>query len=186
MKLRASMSLVLVLFAGCTAEVPEWRAFPQSPSTELAAKKTRAETSRDALMKSLLGQLQAAMKEGGPVAGIRICNEKAPGIVKGLDLEGVRLGRTSHKLRNPDNKAPSWARPFVDSRSSKPIVLVDPALHLRALYPILLKPQCVTCHGTPEQIPAAVRDILTQRYPEDQATGFAVDDLRGWVWVEVD
>ena len=178
--------LVSLMLAACTSEVPEWHAYPAKPTPELAAKKSKAESTRDALMKNLLAALQTAMKDGGPVAGIEVCNLKAPQVLKDLNTSDVRVGRTSHRLRNPANHAPTWAQPFVDSKASKPIVLVDRTSRLHALYPIKLKAQCVTCHGKPEQIPDAVKKAITERYPTDQATGFAVDDLRGWLWVEVD
>ena len=44
---------------------------------------------------------------------------------------------------------------------------------------------CLACHGAPEQIPAEVAAILAERYPDDQATGYAVGDLRGALWAEV-
>jgi Protein of unknown function (DUF3365) len=186
MRLRASILVGPLLLAACATEPPEWHAYPQSPSPALAAKKAKAESTRDSLMKNLQAELKVAVKAGGPVAGIKVCNEKAPVVIKDLDTAGVRIGRTSHKLRNPANVAPAWAQPFVDSRASKPIVLVDRASRLHALYPITLKTQCVICHGKPDQIPEPVRKVIAERYPADQATGFAVDDLRGWLWVEVD
>ena len=54
-----------------------------------------------------------------------------------------------------------------------------------ALFPIPLQPQCVVCHGKPEQLAEGVAAALAKRYPDDAATGFAPGELRGWFWVEV-
>jgi hypothetical protein len=45
--------------------------------------------------------------------------------------------------------------------------------------PIRLKAQCLTCHGPTESIPEPVRVALRELYPQDEATGFAENDLRG-------
>jgi hypothetical protein len=55
----------------------------------------------------------------------------------------------------------------------------------RYLVPIYLKPLCLTCHGSSEQIPADVQAVLNERYPEDQGTGFALGAFRGAVSVRV-
>ena len=62
---------------------------------------------------------------------------------------------------------------------------VGPEARLGALFPIRLQPQCVQCHGKPEELSTEVRAALLDRYPDDRATGFAAGDLRGWFWVEV-
>jgi hypothetical protein len=41
------------------------------------------------------------------------------------------------------------------------------------------------CHGSPESIPAVVKEALSEQYPEDQAIGFEAGSLRGWFWIEV-
>lgn len=54
-----------------------------------------------------------------------------------------------------------------------------------ALLPIKLQPQCVMCHGPSEQILPEVKSALVDRYPQDQATGFEIGELRGWFWIEL-
>ena len=41
---------------------------------------------------------------------------------------------------------------------------------------------CTTCHG--ESISPGIASAIAERYPDDEATGFAVGDLRGVFWVE--
>ena len=186
MRIRGLALSLLVLLSACSKEQSDWRAFPDPPSSTLADKKARAESARDAFAKNLVTELSAAIRSGGPQAGIPVCNERAPIIAKGVTETGLRIGRTSFKLRNPANRAPTWAQPFVDARARKPILLVDEQERLHALYPILLKDQCVVCHGKDEQIPDAVKVALGASYSQDRARGFSPGDLRGWFWIEID
>ena len=78
-----------------------------------------------------------------------------------------------------------WAQDLVKERIGEPVYLAGPAGELGALLPIRLKAECQMCHGPAEQIVDEVKAAIAENYPEDQATGFAAGDLRGWFWVEV-
>jgi hypothetical protein len=54
---------------------------------------------------------------------------------------------------------------------------------LRMMRGIVTEPVCLACHG--EAVAPDVRETILARYPGDGATGFAVGDLRGALWVEV-
>ena len=141
------------------------------------------------LLKPFKKQLMGALKQGlqqSPAEAVDICHVQAPGIPENVAPEGVELGRTSHKLRNPDNAPTDWQRELVqhyrqhEDRSPKSRTLDNG----RVAYaePIEVKPLCVTCHGPREQIPDAVRAKLDKQYPQDEATGFRVGDFRGIFW----
>ena len=72
-----------------------------------------AELARGAeLLAPFKQDLQMALKSGladGPATAIEVCRVKAPGIADALSVDGVKMGRSGHKLRNPDNAAPDWA-----------------------------------------------------------------------------
>jgi len=122
----------------------------------------------------------------GPAKAISVCSEEAPAIAREVSEEfGVAIGRTSFKLRNSKNTPPTWAASFVESRIDKPQYVDLPEGKLGALLPIVLQPKCVTCHGPRDSIAEDVRTALSERYPDDQATGFQAGDLRGWFWIEV-
>ena len=38
----------------------------------------------------------------GPLNAISVCKDEAPAIAESLSGEGIQMGRTSHRLRNPD------------------------------------------------------------------------------------
>jgi hypothetical protein len=157
-------------------------ALPPAQQAQYAA----ATSARDALFNGLMERLQDVIKEQGLARAIAVCAEEAPKIAQKIGKErGVRIGRTSHKLRNHNNRPPTWAQPLVQARVKEPRVLLHSDGRLAVLLPIRLKSQCLVCHGPETAIPNEVRTALRERYPNDQAIGFGEDELRGWFWVEV-
>ena len=126
------------------------------------------------------------MAEKGPAQSIGVCRERAPEIAKQVSQEtGVRIGRTSFQLRNPENQPPAWATDFVSDRVEEEVVVALPDAGLGVLTPIRLQTTCTICHGPKSEILPEVKVALASNYPRDQATGFAVGDLRGYFWMEV-
>jgi hypothetical protein len=50
---------------------------------------------------------------------------------------------------------------------------------------IRLQEFCLACHGPADSIAPAVKQVITARYPNDQATGYAIGELRGAISVRV-
>lgn len=169
-----------------TAEVAEWTTVapvdmtdPQKDQHELCLAATNAMASE------LLGELSAALDTGDPADGIAVCRSKAPQIAENVGTAfGVEIGRTSMKLRNPNNTAPEWALPTITEGTGNPTFLTGPDGGFGALLPIRLKAECEMCHGDPGAIDESIQQALAEQYPEDQAVGFSEGDLRGWFWVE--
>jgi len=130
--------------------------------------------------------LSTGMQEG-PAAAIEVCSELAPGIAQSLSVGGVRMGRSSHRLRNPDNAPPEWLAPLIESYASGDDELLPQTMAIdggRTGYaePIIAQPVCLTCHGS--DIDEGVAKQLAALYPEDRATGFSAGDFRGVFWAE--
>jgi hypothetical protein len=134
--------------------------------------------------------LQAALRSGlasGPAAAINACRLEAPQIAERYSQEGVRIGRASHRLRNPDNVTPAWVTPTLEawlesSTPHEPVVVELGEDRVGYVEAIVTKPLCLTCHG--ETLAPEISAELESHYPEDQATGFGEGDLRGVFWVE--
>lgn len=134
--------------------------------------------------------LMAALTDGlaqGPVAAIDACRIRAPEIAAALADDDVRLGRTSHRLRNPGNTGPEWSKPLLDDyladgsdRQPKIVELADDRYGY--VEPIEVAALCLSCHG--KTLAPAVAERITALYPEDEATGFEAGDFRGIFWVE--
>ena len=135
-------------------------------------------------------QLKDALVEGmqsGPVNAVNVCNVRAPEIGDEVTGSDVTMGRTSHRLRNPDNAPRPWIEPLLASYLANPaetgsmLVEIGPD-RIGYVEPIYIGSVCLVCHGT--EIPDDVTRRLTDLYPEDKATGFREGDLRGLFWVE--
>lgn len=130
--------------------------------------------------------LSTGMQEG-PAAAIEVCSELAPGIAQSLSVDGVRMGRSSHRLRNPDNTAPGWVGPIIQAYLDDPSSRAPQAIELADnrwgyVEPIIVQPLCLTCHGS--ELAPEIAARISELYPEDRATGFETGDLRGVFWLE--
>ncbi len=155
-----------------------------SPSQSV--QRTKAEAARTAMYNTIVGTLMNTFTNDGLAAAVGVCADEAPKIADRIATEqGVRIGRTSWKLRNVANQPPVWAELVVDARPEKPSFLADRSGRLGAVLPIRVSAFCLQCHGDPETLDPEVRAQLATHYPNDAATGFREGDLRGWFWVEV-
>lgn len=185
-------SVAVLSFGGCGSPSATAPAKSSAPPrlTELTPtqqqQKERADAARAELFSKLTEKLQASLAEVGPAGAIDVCQQAAPQLAQEVSRDGVRIGRTSFQLRNPNNQPPAWATEFVRLKTREPVFVGLPGEKLGALFPIKLLDQCTMCHGQPAQIGDEVLAAIRKRYPEDLATGFAPGDLRGYFWVEVD
>ena len=141
---------------------------------------------RDAMAARLAAELMEALGSSGPAGAVHVCQQLAPQVARDTgERFGVTAGRTSFRLRNSKNTPPEWARPLVDARAGEPRFVPLPNGGLGAVLPIRLRAECLLCHGPQDQILPEIREALAAHYPEDQATGFDVDELRGWFWISV-
>jgi hypothetical protein len=171
-----------------SVEPPEpWKrvdadALPQSAKARLQ----EAQKAKKALGQKLMGELTAAVQGGDFARGVEVCKKAAPQVAKTVSSRyDVEIGRTSFKVRNPDNRPRDWAEPFVEARVTEDVVLTGPENTVAYMSPIKMAEVCTNCHGAADQIPGEVERMLAEKYPQDEATGFAEGDLRGWFWVEV-
>ncbi len=177
----AAFSLGIALALGLAIAPPATADGPAADTLEEGA----------ALLAPFKRDLMAALQEGlaqGPIEAIAACRIRAPEIARTLSRNGVHVGRSSHRLRNPDNAAPSWVAPILDDFVAHP-ENQRPTLSALAngrrgyVEPISMKPLCLTCHGVTLAPDLSAR--ISELYPEDRAIGFEVGDLRGVFWVEL-
>ena len=140
-------------------------------------------------MKELKGELKSAMKEGGPVNAIEVCNTVAPAIAKKQsEKSGWDVGRTSLKVRNPDNAPDAWEREVLnrfearkaDGEPPQKLMhaeVVEQDGQVRVMKAIPTGEVCLKCHGS--NIDPKVEAKLDELYPNDKARGFSKGDIRG-------
>jgi hypothetical protein len=141
---------------------------------------------------TLQGELQSAMKAGGPTKAIGVCSDRAPAIAADLSARsGWDVGRTSLRVRNLAMNLPDgWelgvleafedrkaAGESVDSMAFAEVVETEGGTQFRFMKAIPTGEVCLACHGS--EITAEVAAALDEQYPGDQARGFALGDIRG-------
>jgi hypothetical protein len=141
------------------------------------------------LLKPFKINLKAALlagMEAGPVEAIGACSTAAPSIAAGLSVDGVVMGRSSHKLRNPENAPPEWLagsmETIAEGKLPAPLVVELGGDRFGYAEPIATQGMCLTCHG--EMLSPEITTRISEAYPEDEATGFREGDVRGVFWVE--
>ncbi len=151
----------------------------------------RVAVALQALKIGLKVRLQTAMQAGGPAAALEACNHDASEIAKRAQVEGIKVGRTSHRLRNPSNAPPAWAAKYVSQAAGKRLdkvpgrMTVDLGDGKRGYLEMIgTATMCLSCHGPSNDLDPALKTRLAQLYPKDQATGFRSGDVRGWFWAE--
>ena len=175
------LGLALVLFPATAAFADE----------DLAKRIDGSQEAIKSFAGALQEQLMSAMADGGPAAAIEACNIAAPGIAAtASDTRGWRIGRTSLKLRNPDNAPDAWELSVLREFEALKAAGEDPATldhaefvvsegrrAFRYMKAIGTQPVCTVCHGAGIAPEVAAR--LDALYPDDRARGFETGDIRG-------
>ena len=190
---RGAIALTLCVLlrsaAGLAASDPS---APVEPAIEGPAELVRAgERAREALRplkRGLKSALESAM-QSSPMEAVDVCQLASPNITADATRAGIRIGRTSHKLRNPANAPAPWMQPLLEAyaqagaEARPPRVVALDNGHVGYVEPIYTQPLCAICHGT--AVDPALSAHIASRYPDDRALGFEVGELRGLFWVEI-
>lgn len=146
-------------------------------------------------MESLKSILVKEMQTNGIVAAVSVCSDTAQILTNDYGVKkGIYIKRVSFKNRNQNNipdefetKALQYFEELkISGKLSETTEFIDieelnGVKKVRYLKPIIVQAPCLGCHGTQENIGADVKNILNEKYPNDKATGYQMDDLRGAV-----
>lgn len=184
-----------VLFAlGCSGGNGSAVDRPPTPDSASIAQARRA---ADALGKDLMPLLLGALERGGPAEAVAFCADSAQVRTARHREAGIDVRRVGTRVRNPANAPDSVERSLLDQlaagleRGALPQEIVtvipgpDNSFQLQYLRPIVVAEPCLACHGDPTTFAPLVTQLLATRYPEDQATGYRVGDLRGGITVRI-
>lgn len=167
--------LMAATLAGCLAACTQSTVDPEAEGAALLAP----------FKQDLKSELMRGM-ESGPVAAISACSLEAPKISGELSVDGVVMGRSSHKLRNPENASPEWVSPYLEAyaagKQSGPIAIKFAEDRFGYIEPIMIQAMCLNCHGA--ELHPDVAATINELYPDDEAAGFSDGDFRGVFWVE--
>lgn len=139
----------------------------------------------------LKSTLMTTMKTAGPIKAVEVCNTEAGPIAhKNSALSDWRVNRTSLKIRNTKNTPDEWELSILEQfeqrkaagESVQKIEYFEEIKQgsetiYRYMKPIPTAGACLVCHG--QQLDENIADKIHTLYPNDKATGYTINDIRG-------
>jgi Protein of unknown function (DUF3365) len=181
-----------LIWAAALAAQSQFTSWPASQAPpELQPAISRADLIIVGMQDSVLRELNDALSRGGPGSAISFCHLDATFLAQKVGkTEGIAVGRTSDRLRNPTNAPKAWAADLVKANAGRQArsvegFAVDLGDKVGVLRPIAERQMCAGCHGPAAALSPAVKSTLTDLYPVDRAVGFKEGEIRGWFWVEM-
>ncbi len=144
-----------------------------------------AET-RDLLMGTLMQKISA----NGTENALEFCNTNALPLTKTIsDKHQTKIKRVSDRNRNPKNKASEVELKMIENYK-KQLALgqnLKPEIVGNSFYsPIVTNKACLQCHGElGNNIKPETAKKIAELYPNDKATGYKTDEIRGLFVVEL-
>lgn len=140
----------------------------------------------------LLANVANAIAEKGVASAIDFCNEQAILLTDSVsEMYKSQIQRLSDKNRNPDNgikngtDSLAWTtlhKILTDTlQRKKHLVMQGNDNHIYYYKAISIgMPTCLKCHGDTEtDIAKETLMAISQKYPEDKATGYEMNEFRG-------
>lgn len=135
--------------------------------------------------------LMKAINEKGTEHAISFCSNRAIPLTDSMSLAlNASIKRVTDKTRNPINQAnesemayiKATKRTLSEKKEAKPQLTTIDGKHV-GYYPILTNQMCMQCHGQPKtEVLPKTMTRLKSVYPNDYATGYGINELRG-IWV---
>lgn len=143
------------------------------------------------LRQVMMQALQTSMREVGPAEATAVCRHLAPEMAAEISAEsGWQIRRPALKARNPANRPSELERGVLlgyltrslagqsfDGMETVRLVEQDGQTYVHYMRAIPTLDACLTCHGS--NLAPDVAAKIAEVYPEDEAVGFEVGELRG-------
>lgn len=138
----------------------------------------------------ILGQnLMGKIQKDGTAEALVFCNSRAMPLTDSISVKyNATIRRVSDKNRNPKNKANAVELKHIEmfknqiGKKEKPVAIVEVSKEkINFYYPITTNSMCLQCHGKPDNIKADVKEKILNLYPNDLATGYSENEVRG-IW----
>ncbi|SFO27599.1 Protein of unknown function [Algoriphagus ornithinivorans] len=139
----------------------------------------------------LISNLQNAISEKGVAGAIEFCNVNALPILQEVaDKYDVKIKRVSNQYRNPKDQPDEMEKRILETYEYGMENKIEPSPNIQKiengevyLYSksiIIPGGLCLNCHGEPgKDINDETLKKLNELYPQDQAKGHQIGDLRG-------
>ena len=138
------------------------------------------------------------MQTNGVLQAVSVCSDTAQVLTNNFGVErGIYIRRVSLKNRNVNNFPDDFEKRILNQfellhqnnelnneTEFAGIVSEGDYKYLRYLKPIVVQDECLNCHGSKSDMMPKVNNLIVQKYPQDNATGYKVGDLRGAVSIK--
>jgi len=145
------------------------------------------------LVKAIMAKLTFEIQENGLPGAIDYCSVHAIPITDSISKnEQVKISRVSHKARNPLNVADKREIEMIEQyilqqnegKQLVPQVVTGNGQKTFYSTVVLSSPVCLSCHGEYNSIDENVRKVINERYPDDKAVNFSLNEIRGMFKIE--
>ncbi|NGP89880.1 Tll0287-like domain-containing protein [Fodinibius halophilus] len=189
--MRFLIIVCLIPIIACSNQAEDKRSTNEATAFDTTTVIKEGQKITQAAFSTLSSNLQQAIAEGGVKNALQFCSIRAMPLTDSLSAHyNVELRRASHQPRNPKNQADSLEVATIQKylvqikkeESLEPVTIAHgDKINYHA--PIRIPGQlCLNCHGRPGQdISKADLKTIQELYPNDQATGFEMGELRG-IW----
>jgi hypothetical protein len=147
----------------------------------------------NSLPPKLLQVLIEEIGKGGPENAISVCRERAPLMAKAAsEKTGWAIRRVSLRARNAKAVPDAWEKAGLEEFDQRlaagaaaagiekfEVVAEGGQSVFRYMKALPTQDVCLVCHGTPARMTPAVTTKLRELYPDDKATGYEADQIRG-------
>lgn len=150
------------------------------------------------MIPKLLDVLNDEIDKAGHAGAIGVCREKAPAMAKALSEQtGWAIRRVSLKNRNPKATPDAWEQAVLEeferrlaagekaiSLEKSEVVSMDGQKLFRYMKALPTQDLCLSCHGTNDKVKPEVQAKLKELYPDDKATGYGLNQIRGAITIK--
>ena len=174
-------------------------ALSAAPAEELAALTKETREGTQPLLQKVVGTVKENLNKSTPHETVDTCREKLPGLVKETrEKTGWNIRRVSLKLRNPERGTPDeWETKVLNDFEKRAaagekrdqievgeIVTTPEGRVFRYMKALPIQETCLTCHGDAAKLTPELKAKLATLYPNDQATGYELGQIRGALTVQ--
>ena len=178
--------VALTAWAGCQDEKPALT------EAEIAQYTRTGQDIAKEVSLVMTSALTKSLTEGGVGKAAQYCSYIAIPMIDTLAARhGISMRRTSTKLRNAKDNVPTereleviaqFEQQKAAGKELTPLVETIDQQTIAYYQPIIVQPLCLQCHGKlGETLTQENYAFIQYLYPKDQATGYALDDIRG-IW----
>lgn len=140
--------------------------------------------------KLLMKNVAEQMQKGGPESALEFCNIEAMPLTKSMsDKHGLVISRVSDKRRNPKNVANQEELKLIEQYKKQLLAgeLLKPVRTETHYYePLVTNVMCLQCHGElGKNVQPKVATKIAELYPNDLATGYKENEVRGLISIKM-